>query len=413
MTLIKATIGLNRVNYFLNGIKRKYVRFLCNLCNTLKNLSMKKLQLIITLSLFVTLCYPQVTKLNNGTVFQFLEGPAWDGKGALYFSDQNGQKVYKYTPGIGFSVIRSGQVTNGIAFDTTGLMYVCEQGSTNRVVKMDTNGVVKTVIASKYNNIGFNNPNDVCKDGKGGIYFSDPTWGTMVQDKKSVYYVNASGVITRINGDFNRPNGLALSPDKTLLYVDDTENKNVFAFDVQSDGSAVNQHVFCVLNMPAGTTTSGADGLKVDSDGNLYITSTLGVQVFNSAGVWQRTITVPEAPANVAFGGSDWSTLFITARTGLYSTQLTAHGIPFITSIHNLNADNLKFFPNPACNNITIQNEASARLTVMNFLGQPVMEKFLPVNSDPIDISNIPNGIYVFKLKEKSRTISRKVVIKK
>lgn len=374
---------------------------------------MNKLLITIILSLLINLCYSQVTKLNNGTVFQFLEGPAWDGKGALYFSDQNGQKVYKYVPGKGFSVIRSGQVTNGIAFDTTGLMYVCEQGNTNRVVKMDTTGVVKSVIASKYNNKGFNNPNDVCKDGKGGIYFSDPTWGTIVQDKKSVYYVNAAGVIIRISGDFNRPNGLALSPDKKLLYVDDTENKNVFVFDVQFDGSALNQRVFCVLNMPAGTSSSGADGLKVDSDGNLYVTSTLGVQIFSSAGVWQKTITVPELPANVAFGGPDWSTLFITARTGLYSTQLTTHGIPFLTSVNILKENDVKIFPNPATNNITIQNEAKAQLTVLNFSGQPVMEKFLTENSNSIDLSNIPNGIYIFELKEQNRTILRKVVVKK
>lgn len=290
---------------------------------------MKKIYFIIFLFLLVNLSYSQVTRLNNGAVFQFLEGPAWDGKSTLYFSDQNGQKVYKYTKNKGFTVIRSGQVTNGIAFDTDGLMYVCEQGSTNRVVKMDTTGAVIKVIANKYNDIGFNNLNDVCKDGKGGIYFSDPTWGRIVQDKKAVYYVNPAGIIKRISGEFNRPNGLALSPDKKLLYVDDTENKNVFVFDIQPDGTAINQRVFCVLNMPNGTNTSGADGLKVDRDGNLYITSTLGVQIFNSAGVWQKTIEVPEQPTNVAFGDSDWSTLFITARTGLYSIELTARGIPF------------------------------------------------------------------------------------
>jgi gluconolactonase len=374
---------------------------------------MKKLQLVLILTFLVNLGFPQVTKLNNGTVFQFLEGPAWDGKGALYFSDQNAQKVYKYVPGTGFSIIRTGQVTNGIAFDTTGLMYVCEQGSTNRVVKMDTNGVVKTVIASKYNNIGFNNPNDVCKDEKGGIYFSDPTWGTVIQDKKAVYYVNAAGLVTRVSGDFNKPNGLALSPDKTLLYVDDTENKNVFVFDVQPDGSAINKRVFCVLNIPAGTTTSGADGLKVDSDGNLYVTSTLGVQIFNSAGVWKNTISVPETPANVAFGGSDWSTLFITARTGLYSIHLTTHGIPFLTSVSRLKTNNLKMYPNPAKNIITIQNDANVVLTVLNLLGQPVIQKFLPANNNSIDLSNISNGMYIFKLKEKNRTISRIVVVNK
>ena len=276
----------------------------------------------VCMTIVASMCQAQVTKLNGDAKFQFLEGPVWDGKGALYFSDMNAQKVYKYRPETGFMVIRAGQVTNGMAFDAAGMLLVCEQGSTNRVVKMDTNGVVIQSIVNEYKNLGFNNPNDLCLDKKGGFYFTDPTWGKVIQDKQAVYYVNSKGEITRLNGEFQRPNGIALSPNRKLLYVDDTEDKNVYVYDIKSDGSAHKKRVFCELKMPNGTKSSGADGLKVDRAGNLYITSTLGVQIFNSKGIWQRNIEVPELPSNVAFGGKNLKTLFITARKGLYSIDL-------------------------------------------------------------------------------------------
>lgn len=372
---------------------------------------MKLILPILFLFLFEA-TYSQVVKLSTTLNFQFVEGPAWDGRGALYFSDMNAKKVYKYVPGKGFSIIRSGQVTNGMAFDSIGSLLVCEQGSTNQVVQMDTLGVVTKVLANKYNNKAFNNPNDLCKDKNGGIYFTDPTWVTQTQDKQAVYYIKPAGEVIRISGAFLKPNGVSLSPDGKLLYVDDSNDKNVSVFDVQPDGTAINKRVFCVLKINSGTV-SGADGIKVDTDGNLYIASAAGIQVFDKNGTSLRIISVPETPTNVAFGGKDWKTLFITAGTGLYSIQLDKAGIPFYTSVTALETHELVAFPNPTSGIINIGLKRYNSLQVYDLWGQEVMSEINRLGSETIDLSFLKSGYYIVKIQDNKVFYSSKVLIYK
>jgi len=371
-----------------------------------------KLILAFLLLLLSEGAFSQVVKLNTTTSFQFVEGPAWNGKGALYFSDMNAKRVYKYVPGKGFSIIRSGQVTNGMAFDSTGYLLVCEQGSTNQVVRMDTLGVVKKVLVNKYSNKAFNNPNDLCIDKKGGVYFSDPTWGTQPQDKQAVYYIKPTGECIRISGDFQKPNGNCLSPDKKLLYVDDSNDKNVSVFDVQPDGTAINKRVFCVLKVNAGSV-SGADGLKVDTEGNLYIASAAGIQVFDKNGTSLRIINIPETPTNIAFGGKDWKTLFITAGTSLYSIQLDKAGIPLYTSVPEITTNELIVFPNPTNGILHVGLKKYNSLKIYNISGQEVMSKTSRVSPKTIDLSSLQNGYYIVKIEAGKVVYSTKVLIQK
>ena len=371
-----------------------------------------KFLLLILLLFFFDASFSQVVKLNTNISFQFVEGPVWNGKGALYFSDQNGKKVYKYVPGNGFSVIRSGQITNGMAMDSTGCLLVCEQGPTNQVVQMDTLGVVKKILVNKYNSKAFNNPNDLCIDKNGGVYFSDPTWGTQTQDKQAVYYIKPTGECIRISGDFIKPNGICLSPDKKLLYVDDSNDKNVAVFDVQPDGTAINKRVFCALKVNTGAV-SGADGMRVDSQGTLYIASGVGVQVFDKNGVSVKIISIPETPTNVAFGGKDLKTLFITAGTSLYSTPVVVSGNPLYTSVPVRETLNTFVFPNPTRGllNISLANYQS--LHIYTISGQEVLSGTSLSRPATIDLASLQNGCYIVKIESDKVVYSSKVFLLK
>jgi len=378
----------------------------------MKNLiNMKPLIPILLLFLFQA-SFSQVVKLNTTINFQFVEGPVWNGKGALYFSDITAKKVYKYVPGKGFSVIRNGQITNGITMDSTGNLLVCEQGSTNQVVQMDTTGVVKKILVNKYNNKVFNNPNDLCVDPKGGIYFSDPTWGVQPQDKQAVYYIKPSGECIRISGDFQKPNGVCLSPDKTLLYVDDSNDKNVSVFDVQPDGTAINKRIFCVLKVNSGTV-SGADGMKIDTEGTLYIASAVGVQVFNKSGTAIKIISLPETPTNVAFGGKDWKTIFITAGTGLYSMQADVAGIPVYTSISELKSLELAAYPNPTKGIVHIELNKLTSLRILDITGKEVLSNVTHLIPRTLDMRSLQNGSYILKATSGKNVYSTKVILQK
>jgi gluconolactonase len=372
---------------------------------------MKLLFPILLLFLFEA-SFSQVVKLNTNITFQFLEGPVWNGKGALYFSDQNAAKTYKYVPGKGFSIIHSGQITNGMAMDSTGYLMVCEMGTTNEVVQMDTLGVVKKIMVKNYNNKAFDNPNDLCIDKRGGIYFSDPTWGTQTQDKQAVYYIKPTGECIRISGDFIKPNGICLSPDKKLLYVDDSNDKNVSVFDVQPDGTAINKRVFCVLKVNAGAV-SGADGMRVDSEGTLYIASGVGLQVFDKNGVTIKIISIPETPSNVAFGGKDLKTLFITAGTSLYSMPVVVSGNPLYTSVPAMETLSSVVFPNPTRGLLNISLTKYQSLHIYTISGQEVLSGISLAHPTTIDLGSLQNGCYIVRIEADKVVYSSKVFLLK
>jgi gluconolactonase len=165
-------------------------------------------------------------------------------------------------------------------------------------------------------------------DAKGGIYFTDPGPRPLVPGRKAyVFYLPAGAKQPLLVEDqIVRPNGLTLTNDRKTLIVDDTVGDTAFAFDVQPDGTVKNKRPFARLHDTPTGKESGADGLALDREGRVYITTVSGVQVFDSVGQYLGTIRVPRQPANVAFSGPDKRTLYITAREGLYRMKMLSQG---------------------------------------------------------------------------------------
>jgi gluconolactonase len=259
--------------------------------------------------------------------FVFTEGPVGTPDGGLYFSDIRPNKIYQLEPGGKITLIREQtNGSNGLAVTKDGEIFAAE-GNGQRISKRSADGTVTTVTESAGGK-PFLSPNDLIIDTRGGLYITDPGPRPVVPGRPtSVSYLppGAKDAII-IDGDVARPNGLTLTRDGKTLIVDDTIGPVVFAYDVQPDGSVKNKRPFGQLrDIPEGKE-SGADGMALDSEDRVYITTLTGVQVFDAKGQHLGTIKVPRQPANVAFGGPDKRTLYITAREGLYRIKMLSQG---------------------------------------------------------------------------------------
>jgi gluconolactonase len=215
-------------------------------------------------------------------------------------------------------------------FNSRGELISCEMDG--QIVAVSADGKQARALASMYEGKRFNAPNDLVVDSSDGIYFTDPQFRApdpLPQKVTAVYYVATGGQVTRLIDDLKAPNGVILSPDEKTLYVVPTMQEEMMAYPVGSPGKLGPGKVFCRLKQPAGQQGRGGDGLTIDTKGNLYITSGLGLQVFDPDGKLLGIIEVPEQPANVAFGGPEFKTLYITARTSLYRADMEATGHRF------------------------------------------------------------------------------------
>ena len=262
---------------------------------------------------------------------QFTEGPAWDGRGLLYFTDIPADRIYR-TGGNRLEVfVEPAGHCNGLMFDAAGTLYACSMDGA--LIAFDKNGK-KTVLAGEHDGQRFNAPNDLVIDKTGGVYFTDPRFRApepWPQGIEAVYYRDAAGKVTRVIDSLNEkaPNGVILSPDEKTLYAVCSMQAEIMAYPVTAPGKLGEGKVFASLKQPEGRSGSGGDGLTVDTQGNLYITSALGAQVFSPAGELLGIIAFPEQPANLTFGGADRKTLYATARTGLYAAPMQAQGHVF------------------------------------------------------------------------------------
>ena len=269
-----------------------------------------------------------------GTGCQFTEGPVWNAvDGYLLFSDIPANQMKKWTPAEGITNFRvpSGK-SNGLAFDKQNRLVTCEHAN-RRVSRTEADGTVVT-IASHYEGKKLNSPNDVVIKSDGSIYFSDPPYGLTAEfgelgeqelDFCGVYRLSPDGeTLTLLVDDFSRPNGLTFSPDESLLYINDTERMHIRVFDVKEDGAIANGRLFAE---ESGEEEGAPDGMKVDSEGNVYVTGPGGIWVFNPTGTHLGTIATPERAANLAWGDSDCKTLYITATSSLYRIRLNIPGI--------------------------------------------------------------------------------------
>lgn len=264
------------------------------------------------------------------TNLQFTEGPVWHPDGYLLFSDIPANRIYRWEPGKGLTVLRepSGN-SNGLTLDREGRLIACEHGN-RRVSRTEADGRVVS-LAERYQGKRLNSPNDVVVRSDGSIYFTDPPYGVQPEqrelDFQGVYRLAPDGTLTLLVGDFERPNGLCFSPDEKVLYIADTARRHVRAFEVLPDGSLGKGRIFADVSTAPPSLVGGPDGMKVDEEGNLYVTNTDGVWVISPEGKHLGTIITPERPANCAFGDADRRSLYITARTSVYRVRVKVPGI--------------------------------------------------------------------------------------
>ncbi len=263
---------------------------------------------------------------------QFTEGPAADREGNLYFSDVAGDKLYKIdASGALSTILDPSHNTNGLMLNAAGNIVACEMAG--RLIEVNPKSKEVKSLADGYDGKRFNAPNDLVIDRDGGVYFTDPRFRApmpLPQGVEAFYYWAPDGKVTRLGTIDKAPNGIILSPDEKTLYVIPSQQAEMLAYPVEGPGKIGQQRIFCTLKQASGKSNGGGDGLTIDSKGNVYITSALGLQVFNPQGNLLGIIEFPEQPANCTFGGKDLKTLYATARTSVYSVpmEVTGHMFP-------------------------------------------------------------------------------------
>ncbi len=265
-----------------------------------------------------------VTQAQMG--FQFTEGPAVDAQGNIYFSDVQRNRIHKIdTVGQLTTFLENTQGMNGLMFDPRGRLIGC-QSTAGRIVAIDIATKAIDPIASQFEGTRFNSPNDLVVDRQGNVYFSD-------RNGNAVYFIATDGSIKRIITNLTLPNGILLSLDEKTLYV--LHNAaNMMAYPLSAPGQ---------LGAPQTVALQGAgggDGMTIDALGNLYVTrpNSNALQVLTSAGQSLGTITFAEVPSNCVFGGADMKTLFVTARTSVYTARMQAIGYRFAAPVASVSA---------------------------------------------------------------------------
>ena len=270
-----------------------------------------------------------------GTGYEFTEGAVWNAAGRfLIFSDMPGDHMRRWSEADGVTTFRRpSNKANGNAYDHAGRLVTCEH-ATSRVTRTEPDGTI-TVLATHYEGRELNSPNDVVVAADGAIWFTDPIFGRVEyygvpRDPelafRGVYRIAADGSgPTLIADDFDQPNGLCFTDGGTRLLVNDTGRGHIRSFAVAADGGTSGGEVWATL---AGAGEGGADGMKIDSAGNVYCCGPGGIHVFAPDATCLGVIRTPEVAANFCWGGGDLRTLFVTASTSLYRTRTATPGQP-------------------------------------------------------------------------------------
>ena len=265
----------------------------------------------------------KVTKVKGG--FAFTEGPSVAPDGRVFFTDQPNDKIFIWNEKDNSitNFLTSCERSNGTYFNKKGELVACADLH-NRLVVFSMDGKQRT-IAENFNGQPLNAPNDLWIAPNGGIYFSDPYYARdywepgrkELQDKRGVYYLNPEGKVSRVIDDYKQPNGLIGTPDGKTLYVSDINDRKIWKYTINADGSLSNKTFFA---------PEGSDGMTIDNQGNVYLTNKF-VSVFDKTGKSIAHIEVPEMPANICFGGKKRNILFITARTSVYTLKMKVKGV--------------------------------------------------------------------------------------
>ncbi|MEO0858093.1 MAG: SMP-30/gluconolactonase/LRE family protein [Bacteroidota bacterium] len=303
---------------------------------------MRPLSLLAALIALPTFAQPMDSPVPDGaeveqvaTGFQFTEGPVWK-DGALLFSDIPANTVYAYTDADGATpYLHPSGNSNGLALDAEGRLLLAQHGY-RQLARLDAPHV-QTTLADTYGEMQINSPNDIAVHSDGSVFFTDPPYGVGQADPQlgfsGIYHLAPDGTLTLLDMALHRPNGIALSLDEQTLYVTNSETRQLFAFDLGGDlteGYTLT-HMRELANLGS-ETFAGAegytDGLKLDIEGRLYVTSPVGVSILAPDGTLIDEIAVPEQTTNCAWGDDDRRTLYITSGTSLYRIRLNATGAP-------------------------------------------------------------------------------------
>ncbi len=254
--------------------------------------------------------------------FSFTEGPVWSRDGYLLFSDVPSSRILKLVPGEKSTVFREDtHGANGNTLDAQGRFYTCESKS-RRVIRTDKKGRIE-VLAEKWQGKRLNAPNDIVVRKDGHIYFTDPAFGNQADTREldfyGVYHITPKGEMSVVAKPKGRPNGIAFAPSGHILYVANSDEHNILAYDVDKNGETSNERIAIsgIEGVP--------DGIRVDEKGNIYVAAK-GIAIYDTAGRLLHTIDLAETPANCAFGDADFQTLYVTARTSLYRVRMDIKG---------------------------------------------------------------------------------------
>ena len=282
------------------------------------------------------------------TGFLFTEGPVWVASDeCLLFTDIPAHRIYRWRPGSTEAEVYRAEsgFANGLTLDHDNNLVACEHRNrrvsrspyrTDGEPPSDPDAGGAMTVADRFDGRRFNSPNDVVVGDDGSMWFTDPTYGL---DKpvegslggpreipfQGVFRVSADGAVACVCQDFTQPNGLALSPDRSHLYVNDSNENIVRRFSIGEDGVLTDEQLFA--DMRNDPRPGCADGMKVDEEGRIWSTGPGGVWVIDAEGTLLGVLRLPEVTANCCFGGRDFSTLFITATSSVYRVETTVRGI--------------------------------------------------------------------------------------
>ena len=272
----------------------------------------------------------QIKTLGSG--FGFTEGPVWDKAGFLWVSDEVQNKIYRLHADGSREEMISIIDPDGNTYDRRHRLIDCAS-VIRGIIRLSADGKSYQVLADHWQGKRFNSPNDVVLGPDSAFYFTDPTLDLVKGEKQEipfegVYRLDAQGKVTLLTRELTQPNGLAFSPDGKLFYVDDSEQRNIRVYHFHPDGTVSDGRIFA---SEKGEGEDGVpDGIRIDKNGNLFVTGPKGIWIWSPAGVHLGTIELPEQPANMAWGGKDHSDLYITATTSVYLLHTRTHGfVPY------------------------------------------------------------------------------------
>jgi gluconolactonase len=263
------------------------------------------------------------------------EGTIWHPtENILVFSDLTAGIVYRWSEAEGQSILRRpSNITNGNFIDRQGRVVSCEH-ATSCVSRIESDGRRVTVLVSRYQGKEFNSPNDIVVDSRDRIWFTDPHYGRtnprvgILRDREiefqGVYRFDPDGSLTLVADDFLQPNGLCFTPDEQTLLINDTDRRHIRRYTVNNDGSLSGGEVFAEL---IGDEPGKPDGMKVDSQGNVYCTGPAGIHVLNAQGRILGVIRTPVLTRNFCFGGRDGRDLFLASSETIFRLRMRAVGV--------------------------------------------------------------------------------------